>query len=911
MEKILLSILSAVIAFSVHADDIEGKKIYACRYLQNPPYGVTAWSQSTMVETGKGKESRLVPYNSAAAKGLILDATALREIYSAPAAAGRETSFYMVYDERGWYIYIQCDEPQVQKLVDEGKEVALEIFFSPGLGDVPYYQLIVSQRAGKVDYYDWAMPHRHYRSLKNHGRVESLQLESGFATFLFLPWESLYDRLPLDGEYWRFSFMRWNPAMTWGGSVHDSGNFGLVKFERPGAAVSAAIKKKMLRTAWFKFQRTAAKNSAYWSDEKLGDLPFYDHILKPVIDAYTALGESLGSPDSWDAGAVEKARLMLGDWMEFSYKTSELRADYLRQHLVEKAVARAPDNALFTTYEVPALSSIKRLPDELPTDARAGTRLSVVAARGEFESASFVVAPRADIAEFELQASPLRGKGGRIPAASVDIKVVKCWYQGGTAWYSYFADSNRRELVPELLLNDEQMIKVDREKKENYLRVGDQYTWISYPRDEATEPFNYLIEPVADSEVLQPVKLKKDENKQFWITVKVPETIDAGLYQGKIDLIADGETVGAMNLAVQVLPFKLPLPKTYYDLERDYLVTLYSTGILDMSDRLGIDPQIADELQSAIYEDLLDHNVFNCRSDLTLAHKQDRAQAVADLRRELRLMKKAGFSMKPLLSRGWAYWAGEESVEKYEARLDLLIQTLEEEVGHRDIYIASWDEANVERTKVIRQLAEYANSKGIKLWLTTREGRQFNLAGYAIAYANHGGWPKRENAATWHALGARVASYAGPHTGPENPDVFRRWEGLARYKANYDGSFNYRYFSELHSTLYKKWKQNVWNDFAGSAYRQMNLVYPTKEGMIGTLAWEGFREGIDDVRYATKLKQDAARAISSGRIEAVYAAKKALMWLELLDEKTADLNAVRLEMIEYIAKIQRAMQQQG
>ena len=152
-----------------------------------------------------------------------------------------------------------------------------------------------------------------------------------------------------------------------------------------------------------------------------------------------------------------------------------------------------------------------------------------------------------------------------------------------------------------------------------------------------------------------------------------------------------------------------------------------------------------------------------------------------------------------------------------------------------------------------------------------------------------------------------MASYAGPHTGPENPDVFRRMEGLARYKAYYDGSFNYKYFSGLHPTLYKKYKQNVWNEFMGGSFRSMNLVYPTSSGMIDTLAWEGYREGIDDVRYATKLKQDAARAIATGKMQAVYAAKKALMWLELMDEKTADLNAVRMEMIEYILKIQTAM----
>jgi len=559
-------------------------------------------------------------------------------------------------------------------------------------------------------------------------------------------------------------------------------------------------------------------------------------------------------------------------------------------------------------YEVPALSSVVRLPDALPTDARLSSRLRVVAAQGEFEPVSFLVVPQTDIGRLVLKASPLSGTGGSITADHVDIKVVKCWYQGGTAWYSYFGDSNRRELVPELLLHDETLVRVDRAKKENYLRVGGEYTWVSYPRDQATEAFNYLTEPVVDSTTLQPLSLKKGENKQLWVTVKVPKTADAGVYRGNIELIADGKNVGTLELAVRVLPFELPMPKTYYNLDLEYLVTLYGTGIYEICDRLGIAPEVADRQQRAIYKDLLEHNVFNCRADLQLSHQPDRARAIAALRHELRMMKEAGFVMKPLLSRGWAYPAGEKDLDEYKARIDDLVETLASEVGHHDIYITSWDEAGVDRVKIMRERAEYTTAKGIKLWVTTHPGRHFDLAGYCIDYANHGGWPKRENVATWHALGAKVASYAGPHTGPENPDIFRRMEGLARYKAYYDGSFNYIYYSGLHPTLYKQQKANVWNDFMGGAFRPMNLVYPTSSGVIDTIAWEGFREGIDDVRYATKLKQEAAKAISTGKVEAVYTAKKALMWLELLDETTADLNAARMEMIEHILKIQTAME---
>jgi hypothetical protein len=322
----------AVAVSAVPAQDtgIKGKKVYECPYMAAPPRGVSAWAQSEMVKTGKGKESRFVPYNSNAAQGIWLDATASRYITEAVKAEGRETSFWMAYDENGWYTYMQCNEPDLQTFIDTGKDVSLEIFFVPGMNNAPYYQMIVRQLAKKVNYYDWGMAHRYYRSLEGRITVESLPVEGGVATFMFIPWDCLYDRLPLNGDYWRFSFMRWGGAsLTWGGKVHDTGNFGLVHFQKPSPEVVAAIEKKILRAGWYSFVRTAAKETAHWSDAQVGDIAFYNAVLKPEIDAQSDFGKALGDPAKWDAAILEKAKPRLGDWMEFKYKVSELRSAYL------------------------------------------------------------------------------------------------------------------------------------------------------------------------------------------------------------------------------------------------------------------------------------------------------------------------------------------------------------------------------------------------------------------------------------------------------------------------------------------------------------------------------------------------------------------------------------------------------
>lgn len=132
---------------------------------------------------------------------------------------------------------------------------------------------------------------------------------------------------------------------------------------------------------------------------------------------------------------------------------------------------------VLAVYAVPAISSIKRLPDVIPPDGELSDQVKIIAAKGEFEPASFVVFPLKDISALELRVSALVGRQREIPAAAIDAKVVKCWYQAGTAWHSYFADPTRRELVPELLLHDDSLIRVDYKTQDNYLRADCGRGW--------------------------------------------------------------------------------------------------------------------------------------------------------------------------------------------------------------------------------------------------------------------------------------------------------------------------------------------------------------------------------------------------------------------------------------------------
>jgi len=68
--------------------------------------------------------------------------------------------------------------------------------------------------------------------------------------------------------------------------------------------------------------------------------------------------------------------------------------------------------------------------------------------------------------------------------------------------------------------------------------------------------------------------------------------------------------------------------------------------------------------------------------------------------------------------------------------------------------------------------------------------------------------------------------------------------------------------------------------------------------------WEGYREGVDDVRYVTALEAAIRKAEASGDPHKTGAASKAKRYLEELDVEGRDLDAVRLEMIEHILRLQ-------
>ncbi len=294
-------------------DTSRATNVYTCRVLAEVPKGAGAWAQSDFVKDARNANTRFFAYPGGEEDKLAADAGALRPLAEKgpEAAKGRETALYMAYDTYGWHVFIRSDEPEIEQIMleDGRRGSTLEMFFAPGLKGQVYYQWLIHLAQAKTDIYHWNTPHRFYRYLEN--RVGSLQtdtavLKTGWGTAITIAWEALYDKLPfLEGneDTWRFSTMRWGPvSMTWGGTVHETGRWGMVKWQPPAPAQLLDIQRHIVRKAWWRYQASKAQLTEFWKGAR-GDQAFYDGVLAPFFTKRRPV--AIGVRPGVAVGAVE------------------------------------------------------------------------------------------------------------------------------------------------------------------------------------------------------------------------------------------------------------------------------------------------------------------------------------------------------------------------------------------------------------------------------------------------------------------------------------------------------------------------------------------------------------------------------------------------------------------------------
>ncbi len=593
-------------------------------------------------------------------------------------------------------------------------------------------------------------------------------------------------------------------------------------------------------------------------------------------------------------GEVQKKLAAAGAQGEAAKAAATDAANAVRvARAIQEHKATYPLSALpFTYHVVPAMSDVQRLPDVFPEDGVLAGSLQIVAAKDEYEPASFVVFPFQNMDKVEFAVSPLAGPNGAVlPKDALDLKVVKVWYQNINAWYSYFDDSGLT-LVPELLLNDENLVKVDTAAKANYARVdypaGSKYVWISPPKHLETKEFRPAEEPFADAKTLQPVALKAGEFKQFFLTARIPKEAAAGTYRGSVAVSAGGRKLADMPVAVRVLPFVLPAPTTFFDIDRDFVVAVMGTASIGaFRDMNGGDLALAKAQRLAVLKDMRAHGIY---------HPSGIDQDVETVA----LAKSLGFSTRPWFGTSFAPWFGYnfggrmtfDNMMAAKAAAKKCQEFNTALIGHTDLLLSHGDEQGAAFVACHRNMYKYWTEFGAKVGCAGHDALLYK-GGYIYGTHPFGGFPDEgDKPRPWNIIGDKYTGfYAGQHTGSENPAYARRQNGLLSYLSNCSMLYNYEF------------AYGSWNDRANEVYKPMVQAYMSHDGLVDTLQWEGFREGVDDMRYATLLMKLAREAINSGNLDRAVEGRKARQYMALLDGRRTDLNAARAEMANYILKL--------
>ncbi len=559
--------------------------------------------------------------------------------------------------------------------------------------------------------------------------------------------------------------------------------------------------------------------------------------------------------------------------------------------LRETGLVKAP----FSLMQVGATAAFLRRPDRFPEDAVFTDKLCAAAAKGEFEPLSFVIYPFRKMDKVEITVSDFvcKEKSATLPSAKIlDRKLVKHWFQA--SWNGVYNNADQI-LVPDLLVNDPDLVKVDVLNGKNYLRVGGKYVCVNEMQN--TGVFNYCKEDVRDADTLQPVKMEEGKGTQFWFTFKVPSDAKPGLYTAKATVTEGGNAIANFTIQLRVYPFELPAPKTCYDITRDYIVAVAGDADLSRYVKMSGSASDGEKLFRRELQSLKEHNV----NKPTVPYCADAAVFAKDLK----IRKEMGFDLTDVFV---AAFDGEGTLltefpteDRQNADFGVFRKntaaasaSFAEIAGHKNFYFYGFE------TAVPVSVDKYRNEilKNSGRTMTGGWGNDvYYLPSRELMHA-HSGSPDDYLAEKWHALRGRIISCGCYFAGPKNPDYIRRNLGMNLYRATYDGFMLYAYPSS----------ENCWNERAGQGlYRNPIFAYPTANGQISTIAYEGLREGIDDVRYVTLLRQLTQHSFDIKNWDAIFAGKKGVAVFELLPTSKMNLDLMRLEVADHIVTIYKRL----
>ncbi len=553
----------------------------------------------------------------------------------------------------------------------------------------------------------------------------------------------------------------------------------------------------------------------------------------------------------------------------------------------------------------------------LPDICKPGNLLEVSACRGEYEPASFVIVTDEPLKAVEIEVGELKGPGGTLDAAAVDVRIAWHWDGGGRI-------EDLKPTARKVLVKNDAMLRVQ-------------------PMATEDDPQRRVIvapDGLRDSEQLQPADI--DDLMQFWITVHVPANARSGSYAADLRIKPQNAPHARITLTVEVYPFDLLDPIMEYSVY--YPVTLVPPGSADW--RTGRWTNTA-SLTSAQYllelRNMVAHGVTNPNLFTGVSWDAEGRLDFSKLEEVLALREQAGIGPGvPLYAMHHVAEpiAKKLSAEEKQQRVRDVRKVMDwaAERGYPDMYWTGIDEASGSLLVAERDSYQAVLDGGGKTWVACKPDF-YNLVGDVLSLPvllcdpsnvavdrlqeslsfdhprmlpldDHEGRAKAaaritgefvplvsviplDNAGyravidSTHRRGNRIFAYAFPWSSWPVPQTVRRKSGLGLWKMGFDGMMNWAY-THTKGTVGP-------GPIAQGGYC---YVIRTEHGVLDNLRWEAFREGVDDVRYLATLIDVLGRLAGTYGREPLVA--ETLAWLTTVDVIEDDLNATRREMARRI-----------
>ncbi|MFH0962679.1 MAG: sugar-binding protein [Planctomycetota bacterium] len=815
----------------------------------------------------------------------------------------QKTLVALLYDDDALYLGYRCFESELgavkaeKKKRDDGiwSDDCIEAFLLPPDSSFPgiavvgprYYHLLVNSLGTQGD--DVGLPREDQWS----GKWEAAagRESDAWTVEMKIPFREL-DSRPAPSAPWKVNFTRTEKRLgensSWADlkdNFHDPERFGEMFFvTEPGeaaviVAATAASQATRLRAGWAEeLAKTISEADQLAPLLRASSASRSAEIAAKLAEARRAVQQTNKNLAALAPEEVVKRKTDLQDEIEEALATCN-------PLLNAAAVLAQGARRAFLLYPAAVITNERILPTSLMSACKPAQALELSAAPGEYESTTFVLVPSRDVAGVTVTCAGLRSSSSAIDPSHVDVKLVECWYQACAEGGSF---QRGKVLVPELLVNDNDLVRVDLAKKQNLLRVTDPSTGETRYEDVTAE--NEKLTPdlvIRDAPGLLPVAVTAGRARQFWVTVHVPPDAPPGTYAGELIVRCEGAE-RALPLALVVHPFRLAPPVLEY--------SIYYRGRLVQGEHPSIesDPKTREQYEAEI-RDMVAHGV-----DAPLVYQGTKPLDLME--QALTVRQRAGVSTERFFLCSWGV-GPKDSREGTRATLGSVMD-LARSFGYREFYNYGPDEPSIERVREQVGSWKFLHEIGWKVYLACnvltdstkalRRDLWDEVKGSVDAFVV-GGPPNVELARTLRDAGVRLYSYDNPQCGIEVPLTFRRNFGLLLWKAGYSGAMDYAYQHGF--------GRHIWNDFDANPpynYRDHLMAYPTSDGVVGTLEWEGFREGADDVRYLSTLlgaiedaKKDPARAARAKEIET---------WTQRIDP-SGDLDDLRSKIVEHILEL--------